>query len=171
MHPLPSPRPSNNPSHNVSSLILKHSSSPHTQHCPSESRFGWSSAVSNAISGTYVLASTPTPNTESFSTPVQLLKYSPEKDQTIIGSKSGATISYGPFQNVGPTVGVPFQTTEQQILSVHYEYDKPILSVVNYERTAEVSHWGANLNIEDKVVLRNDGSQYVHHPLCPIYPV
>jgi len=85
------------------------------------------------------------------------LKYSPEKDEAIIGSKSGATLNYGPFQNVGPTVGVTFQNAEQQVLSIHYEYDKPILSVVKYERAAEISHWGANLNIEDKVMLRNDG--------------
>jgi len=86
------------------------------------------------------------------------LKYSAKKEgDAIAGSKSGATINYGPFQNVGPTVGVTFQNTEQQTLSVHYEDDKPILSVVKYERAAEVSHWGANLNIEDKVMLCNDG--------------
>ena len=90
------------------------------------------------------------------------MKFSPEKDQTVIGSKAAATINYGPFQNVGPTVGVTPQTTGQQILSIHYEYDKPVLSVVKYERAAEVSHWGANLNIEDKVMLRNDGSKYVY---------
>jgi hypothetical protein len=34
-------------------------------------------------------ASTPTPNVERFSTPKGLLKYSPEKDEAITGSKSG----------------------------------------------------------------------------------
>lgn len=90
------------------------------------------------------------------------MKYSPKKDEANIGTKSGATISYGPFQSVGPSVGETFQNTEQQVLSIHYEYDKPILSVVKYQRAAEVSHWGANLNIEDKVMLRNDGPKYVH---------
>jgi oligosaccharyltransferase complex subunit alpha (ribophorin I) len=99
------------------------------------------------------------------------LKYSPEKDEAIIGSKSGATLNYGPFQNVGPTVGVTFQNAEQQVLSIHYEYDKPILSVVKYERAAEISHWGANLNIEDKVMLRNDGPKYVYQLLRLIHPI
>jgi oligosaccharyltransferase complex subunit alpha (ribophorin I) len=97
------------------------------------------------------------------------LKYSPEKDEAITGSKSATTINYGPFQSVGPTVGVTFQNSEQQVLSIHYEYDKPVLSVVKYERAAEVSHWGANLNIEDKVMLRNDGPKYVHQLLSPIH--
>lgn len=99
------------------------------------------------------------------------MKYSPEKDAAITGSKSGATINYGPLQNVGPTAGVTFQNTEQQMLSIHYEHDKPVLSVVKYERAAEISHWGANLNIEDKVTLRNDGPKYVHRLLSSIHPV
>ena len=99
------------------------------------------------------------------------MKYSPEKDEAVIGSKLGAAVNYGPFQNAGPTVGVAFQNTEQQTLSIHYEHDKPILSVVKYERAAEVSHWGANLNIEDKVMLRNDGPKYVHQLLKLVHPV
>jgi oligosaccharyltransferase complex subunit alpha (ribophorin I) len=45
----------------------------------------------------------------------------------------------------------------QQPISVHYSFDHPVLEIETLHRTAEVSHWGSNLNIEDKIHLHNAG--------------
>ena len=50
-----------------------------------------------------------------------------------------------------------FFSKYQQPVSVHFPYDHPVLEVTKLQRSAEISHWGSNLNIEDKVTLRNAG--------------
>lgn len=72
-------------------------------------------------------------------------------------TKSGATITYGPYHNVGPSTNTEFLSKYQQPVSVHYNYDYPVLEVTKLQRSAEVSHWGSNLNIEDKIDLHNAG--------------
>lgn len=44
---------------------------------------------------------------------------------------------------------------------IHYHHDQPVLELTKLERFAEISHWGANLNIEDKIVLYNAGPKFV----------
>lgn len=68
-------------------------------------------------------------------------------------------ITYGPFE-LPPTTGA-FQKDDQKLLTIHYEYGQPVISVVSYDRAAEISHWGDNLNIQDNVHIRNDGPEYV----------
>ena len=82
------------------------------------------------------------------------------KDTADAVSKVSSTITYGPFQNLPETATLVFQQREQIPANIHYEYENPVLTVVKLKRAAEVSHWGANLNIQDDIVLRNDGPTY-----------
>ena len=43
---------------------------------------------------------------------------------------------------------------------VHYKYADPLLEIPKLKRSAEISHWGSNLNIQDEIWLRNAGPQY-----------
>lgn len=72
-------------------------------------------------------------------------------------SKSGATVTYGPFEHVPPSTEASFLETYQEPITVHYYHDQPCLEITKLERFAEISHWGANLNIEDKIDLYNAG--------------
>jgi len=72
-------------------------------------------------------------------------------------TKSGTTITYGPYHNVGPSTSTEFLSKYQQPVSVHYNYGYPVLEVTTLQRSAEISHWGSNLNIEDKINLHNAG--------------
>lgn len=94
-----------------------------------------------------------TPDIPSYSTP--------EGVDEFIGdglvTKSGATVTYGPYHNVGPSTSTEFLSKYQQPVAVHYNYDHPVLEVTTLQRSAEISHWGSNLNIEDKIDLHNAG--------------
>ncbi len=46
---------------------------------------------------------------------------------------------------------------------MHYKYDAPVTTVAKLERAAEISHWGSNLNIEDKMWIKNDGAKLKGH--------
>ncbi|KAF8204968.1 oligosaccharyl transferase alpha subunit [Pholiota molesta] len=83
------------------------------------------------------------------------------KDSVV--SKSGATVTYGPFENVPPSTEASFLENHQQPITVHYYHDQPCLEITKLERFAEISHWGANLNIEDKIVLHNAGPKLKGH--------
>lgn len=72
-------------------------------------------------------------------------------------TKSGATVTYGPYYNIHPSANVEFVSNYQQTISVHYNFDYPVLEVKNLERSVDISHWGANLNVEDKIHLHNAG--------------
>lgn len=66
-------------------------------------------------------------------------------------------ITYGPYHKVQASTHTEFISQHQQPISVHYHFDFPVLEVKKLERSAEISHWGANLNIEDKIHLYNSG--------------
>lgn len=72
-------------------------------------------------------------------------------------TKSGATITYGPYNSIAPSANSDFINQHQKLVTVHFNYDHPVLAVVKYKRAAEISHWGANLNIEDEIHLHNAG--------------
>ena len=60
-------------------------------------------------------------------------------------------IEYGPFDNV-PAFSVSDVT-------VHYENNKPFLTITDLLRWVEVSHWGGNIAIEESVKLRHSGAK------------
>jgi oligosaccharyltransferase complex subunit alpha (ribophorin I) len=74
-----------------------------------------------------------------------------------VATKSGATVTYGPFNDLPPSTNDNFISEHQQPIIVHYNHDQPVLEVVQLTRSAEISHWGANLNIEDNIHLHNAG--------------
>ncbi|KAG8765199.1 dolichyl-diphosphooligosaccharide--protein glycosyltransferase subunit 1 [Ceratobasidium sp. 428] len=97
----------------------------------------------------------PTPMIRSYTDTKDLSPYV-EKGAAPV-SKSGSTLTYGPFHNIPESMNTRFQESKQRMLSIHYDYDQPVLTVASLQRSAEISHWGANLNIHDELVLRNDG--------------
>ncbi|KAI0736193.1 oligosaccharyl transferase alpha subunit [Fomitopsis betulina] len=101
----------------------------------------------------------PSPNVISYSTPNGLDEYT--LDSPVV--KSGATITYGPFKNVPVTADARFLESKQKEITAHYNYDHPVLEITKLKRTAEISHWGANLNIEDKINLHNAGPKLKGH--------
>ncbi|KIY49189.1 oligosaccharyl transferase alpha subunit [Fistulina hepatica ATCC 64428] len=80
-----------------------------------------------------------------------------------IVTKSGATITYGPFNNIPVSADADFIVTNQQPLTIHYKYDYPVMEVTKLRRAAEISHWGANLNIQDEMTLHNAGPKLKGH--------
>ncbi|KAF8845769.1 Ribophorin I [Paxillus ammoniavirescens] len=95
----------------------------------------------------------PSPNIISYSTPEGVEGF--VRDGSV--TKSGPSITYGPYHNVEPSVNSEFLSKYQQPIFVHYNFDHPVLEVTKLERSAEISHWGSNLNIEDKINLHNAG--------------
>lgn len=75
-------------------------------------------------------------------------------------TKSGATLTYGPYNNLPSSTNKDFVKSHQKRIAVNYEYGNPIIEVTRLERTAEISHWGSNLNIQDNVWLHNAGPKY-----------
>lgn len=74
-----------------------------------------------------------------------------------VATKSGATITYGPFHDIPPSASQDFVDSKQKQITVHYTYDHPVLEVKKLERAVEISHWGANLNVDNKMVFHNAG--------------
>ncbi|CAG8569854.1 12680_t:CDS:2, partial [Dentiscutata heterogama] len=84
-------------------------------------------------------------------------------------SRNANIITYGTFSNQEPGA---FDD-----LSVHYEFQQPILTVKGLRRDLEISHWGGNLAVEEHFNLTHDGAklkgqfsrleyqqtQYIHH--------
>jgi len=97
----------------------------------------------------------PTPMIRSYTDTKDLAQYV-EKGAAPV-TKTGPTLVYGPFHNIPESMNLPFQERNQKTVSIHYDYDQPVLTVTSLQRSAEISHWGANLNIHDEIVLRNDG--------------
>lgn len=79
-------------------------------------------------------------------------------------TKSGATVTYGPYNNIAPSSTLDFTTNSQRRVTVYFKHDDPVLEVTKLQRTAEISHWGANLNIQDEIYLHNAGPEYVDSP-------
>lgn len=74
-------------------------------------------------------------------------------------SNTGAAVTYGPFSNLPPSSNTAFVEEHQQKVSIHYDFGFPMLAVKTLQRAAEISHWGANLNIQDEIHLHNAGPQ------------
>lgn len=72
-------------------------------------------------------------------------------------TKAGATITYGPFHDIPASASQDFVDTKQKQVTVHYTYDHPVIEVKKLERAVEISHWGANLNVDNTMVFYNAG--------------
>ncbi|KAJ7228640.1 Ribophorin I [Mycena pura] len=101
----------------------------------------------------------PSPTIHSYTTPENLEDFT--FDATV--TKSGATLTYGPYNNIAPSANEGFISKHQQPIVVHYKYESPVIEVPKLRRVAEISHWGANLNIEDNIHLRNGGPALKGH--------
>ncbi|KAI0698548.1 oligosaccharyl transferase alpha subunit [Cerioporus squamosus] len=108
------------------------------------------SPYKTAVQRTKVRA--PGPHIHSYTTPEDV-----EFTTDAVATRSGATITYGPFHDIPPSATSEFVDKKQKYITVHYAFDYPVLEITKLERAAEVSHWGANLNIEDKYWLHNAG--------------
>lgn len=107
-----------------------------------------------------LISRAPSPKIVSYSAPPELSKFA-SSNADANGARSGAVVSYGPFENLPATTGAAFQRENQQTLTIHYDYETPLITVVSMDRWAEISHWGDNLNIQDNMHIRNDGPEYV----------
>ncbi|ORY30341.1 Ribophorin I [Naematelia encephala] len=76
-------------------------------------------------------------------------------------TKSSSTLTLGPFHSLPPTLGEG--AAEQPAFWVHYEAKEPVVELKKLKRSAEVSHWGANLNIQDEMSLVNSGPKLKGH--------
>lgn len=101
----------------------------------------------------------PHPEVHSFTQPKDVSQWAQDDAASHIGN----VITYGPFRNFAPSASDVFD--EQQTMQIHYPYEYPLVEIASYHRHAEVSHWGANLNIDDNIHLRNVGPEYVIHLL------
>ncbi|PSS05379.1 hypothetical protein PHLCEN_2v3868 [Hermanssonia centrifuga] len=99
------------------------------------------------------------PQIHSYTTPEDIEAFTLESPVT----KSGSTLTYGPYNNIPTSSTEDFVQTNQKRIAVHYTYDAPVLEVTKLERAAEISHWGANLNIQDNIWLRNAGPRLKGH--------
>ncbi|KAI0080902.1 oligosaccharyl transferase alpha subunit [Panus rudis PR-1116 ss-1] len=95
----------------------------------------------------------PSPQIHSYTTPEGMDAFTLEDPVT----KSGATLTYGPYKNIPASVAADFVAEKQKRITVHYTFDAPVIEITKLERAAEISHWGANLNIQDNVHLHNAG--------------
>lgn len=85
-------------------------------------------------------------------------------DYTLVGvnaegnsdpQKSGTTLTYGPYGEV--------EAGAQQLVSVRYEFTKPLVHATLLERDVEVSHWGGNMAIEERYWLTNRAATLKNH--------
>lgn len=102
-----------------------------------------------------IFNSTPTPQVHSYTQPNGVSSFVKED---VAATKSGATVTYGPFHNIPVSTSSEFLEKYQQRVAVHFQLDHPVLRLLSLHRTAEVSHWGSNLNIQDDIHLKNDGA-------------
>ncbi|KZW02106.1 Ribophorin I [Exidia glandulosa HHB12029] len=102
---------------------------------------------------------TPTPNVGAFSDPSPPSIYAKDAQAT----KSGSTVTYGPFASVPPSLSDEFRKEHQRRISVKYETSSAVASIISLHRAAEISHWGANLNIQDDIHLKNGGPTLKGH--------
>ena len=100
--------------------------------------------------------SAPPPRIISYTTPEGLDVFTTDN----IATKSGATITYGPFNNIPPSASAAFIKEHQKPISIHYSFAAPVVEIMSLKRSAEISHWGANLNIQNDIALRNAGPEY-----------
>ncbi|KAF5388240.1 hypothetical protein D9615_000405 [Tricholomella constricta] len=101
----------------------------------------------------------PTPRVISYTTPENLQDFTLDAP----ASKQGATVTYGPYSDIPTSSNNKFIKEHQQPITVHYFHEQPVLEISKLTRTAEISHWGANLNIQDNLVLHNAGPTLKGH--------
>jgi oligosaccharyltransferase complex subunit alpha (ribophorin I) len=99
------------------------------------------------------------PRIISFTEPKGISEFTSDAPAT----KSGATITYGPYNNIPPCANEDFISAYQQPVTVHYYHDQPVIELLSYNRSLEISHWGANLNTEDQIHLYNAGPALKGH--------
>ncbi|KAF4619525.1 hypothetical protein D9613_005085 [Agrocybe pediades] len=99
------------------------------------------------------------PRIISYTTPKNVESFA---DNTAV-SKSGATVVYGPYNNIPPSASSSFIEQYQQPITIHYNHDQAVLEVLKLQRSVEISHWGANLNTQDNIVLHNAGPKLKGH--------
>ncbi|KAI9447969.1 oligosaccharyl transferase alpha subunit [Lactarius indigo] len=95
----------------------------------------------------------PAPRIISYTTPEGLDAFTTDN----VATKSSATITYGPFSNIPPSTSSAFIEEHQKHIVVHYYFGHPVVEITSLKRTAEISHWGANLNIQNDIDLHNAG--------------
>lgn len=103
----------------------------------------------------------------SFTEPQGIDSYA--TDSVATKSATGTTVTYGPYNSLPKSSNQDFLNEQQQSISIHYFYDYPVLAVSKLTREAEVSHWGANLNIQDTILLHNAGPEYVTSSQASIF--
>jgi oligosaccharyltransferase complex subunit alpha (ribophorin I) len=101
----------------------------------------------------------PAPRIISYTTPEGLDAFTADN----VATKSGATVTYGPFSNIPPSASTAFIEENQKHIVMHYYLAHPVVQITSLKRTAEISHWGANLNIENEIDLRNAGPALKGH--------
>lgn len=65
-------------------------------------------------------------------------------------SQSESIINYGPYVDVAPF--------SHDVLNVHYENNSPFLTVTNFHRLIEISHWG-NIAVEENIDIVHSGAK------------
>lgn len=107
----------------------------------------------------YTFHSSPTPQIHSHTIPAENYTSPFDVSATSGPTRSGLTLTYGPYSSLPPSTSSAFQTVNQVPISVHYEVNSPVLRVLSLNRSVEISHWGSNLNIQDEIHLMNDGAK------------
>lgn len=95
----------------------------------------------------------PTPRIKSYTEKLDMSAFTNDEPVT----KSGATLTYGPYSNIPESASITFANKYQRRVAVQYGYDHPVLELRKLRRAAEISHWSANLNIQDEMHLYNAG--------------
>ena len=95
----------------------------------------------------------PSPTIQYYTEPEGIESFTLEAPVT----KSGAVLTYGPYNDFPASANQEFVESVQKHIAVQYAYDVPVLEITKLERAAEISHWGANLNIQDNIWLHNAG--------------
>ncbi|EER39236.1 oligosaccharyl transferase subunit [Histoplasma capsulatum var. duboisii H88] len=72
--------------------------------------------------------------------------------------RQGSTYTYGPYKNSKISTGATVP-----MITVRYEFTKPVITCSLLERDIEISHWGGNLATEERLWLRNDGAKLSKH--------
>ena len=104
---------------------------------------------------TYSVHRAPSPQVKTYSQPTGLYALTLDAPST----KQASTITYGPFNNIPPSANADFVSGSQQRVKVQYKHDQPVMQITKLERAAEISQWGANINLQDNIWLHNAGAQ------------
>eukprot|EP01123_Difflugia_compressa_P013545 TRINITY_DN633_c0_g1_i1.p1 TRINITY_DN633_c0_g1~~TRINITY_DN633_c0_g1_i1.p1 ORF type:complete len:621 (-),score=144.06 TRINITY_DN633_c0_g1_i1:86-1948(-) len=89
--------------------------------------------------------------TDSVKTKVKLSSSSVQSNSELSPSSVKAdVVSYGPYKDVAPLSYSP--------LSLHFENNKPFVTVKYVQRWVEVSHWG-NVAVEEQYKVRHEGAK------------